>query len=656
MKRIVYILLFIATLLGFSACQDDDVINTYVPDVPNYAFEPSGTTTMRVTEIESGSALLTFNELDFVSHYIIEVSKSIGFSDNNTLSIVSTESTYRLFFDDHSTLFARVKAIAQNGMSYATSEVQKIEGKYAIYHAGDDFNLGTTTGWSVQHGELESDYHSLIVQPIGNEPISLSKTFSVNPDEATYFQIRFITKNTESTISVSLEVNNTFYPVVSDIKQIQRGYIRYNLDSLNLSQITDVTVHIQSEGHNRGFQLDYVKFISEKEHVAMSEMINSEMENQYNELSIDHNQLIISNDQEPTVVATPSTEVDFDPMKLPILEIVLSGYLPRDTFKLAITNSNDEVLYETETLYIQNENGKFSYNLVELGITEKDLYTISYELSSNRVLIQTMQLVGESDLSFDVVQGEWINGVSAFIDENNVIRLKESTIYNYGDIRKQVTVDLGTTPIVFFDVVSITGAWAVKVIPEGASSDIYVARDNNKAGKVAFDLSQILQSQDITTFTFEIFVIGGFAADQTAALVMNPITFGDALNIVSNTSDEVISKVTYDIGVINLDDFGYIYIDIEHVATNSMWKLYIVNLDNDRRYEMKTMLERKYPHRYYRSKEGRYVYDIKTITELSGEHNIGIMIEVIGNGGSLTINDIVFTSNKNIPSKNNSAY
>lgn len=141
MKRIVYILLFIATLLGFSACQDDDVINTYVPDVPNYAFEPSGTTTMRVTEIESGSALLTFNELDFVSHYIIEVSKSIGFSDNNTLSIVSTESTYRLFFDDHSTLFARVKAIAQNGMSYATSEVQKIEGKYAIYHAGDDFNL-----------------------------------------------------------------------------------------------------------------------------------------------------------------------------------------------------------------------------------------------------------------------------------------------------------------------------------------------------------------------------------------------------------------------------------------------------------------------------------------------------------------------------------
>ncbi|MDI6452810.1 hypothetical protein [Peloplasma aerotolerans] len=656
MKKIVYMILMVLSLFSLAACQESETNETYIPDVPNYQFEPSGDTSVVITEIESGSALLSFNELDRVSHYVVEVSKDIQFNKNSTVTIVALESQYRLFFDDHVTLYTRATAIAENGKTYGISEIQKIESKYAIYHTGDDFNLGTTTGWSVVNGKVESDFHSLIVQPTGEGTTEISKTFEINPEDADFFQIRFLTKNTHSKISVTLIHDDQSYPVAVDMEQIQRGYLRYDLSEMNLAGLSNVTVHIKSEGNNRGFHLDYVKFIQEEEHEFISPMIEREMSNIYNELLIQNNKLIIRNDSEPTVIATPSTEVEFDPNELPILEMILTDYQPRDTIKLTITNSLDEVVYETETLFIQNVNGKLSFNLFELGLIEKDMYTISYVLSSDRVVISSMQLVGESELSFDVVHGEWVDGFSAYIDQDNVIRLKETTIYNYGDIRKQVTVDLDQTPIVFFDVVSVTGAWAVKVIPDGASSDIYVARDNSKTGKVAYDISQILQAQGTTTFTFVVFVIGGFAADQSAALVMNPIRFGNALNIISNTSDEVISQVTYEVGDINLNDIGYIYIDVDKISSGAMWKLYVVNLENNRRYEMRTLLERKYPQRYFRSKEGRYIYDIKAITELEGIQNLGIMIEVIGNDGSVEINDILFTTNKNIPSKNNSSY
>lgn len=656
MKKITYLILMALSLMTLSACVNKGKDDPYVPDVPNYQFEPSGKTTLAISEIESGSALLSFNELERVSHYVVEVSKDLQFNENSTLSIVALEKTHRLFFDDNVTLFARATAIAQNGKAYGVSETKKIESKYAVYHTGDDFSLGTTTGWTIENGIMESDFHSLIVQPAGTEAIQLTKTFQINATEADYFQIRFLTKNTHAKISVTLAYNNVSYPVVANLEQVERGYIRYDLSNLNLSGLGEVTVQIRSEGNNRGFQLDYVKFIKEGTHKPMPSMITSSMVNQYNQLTIRDNKLVIANDLEPTIVVTPSSEVDFDPAELPILEMTLTNYLPRDTIKLTIANSLDEIVYETETLYIQNLNGKLTLNLFDLGIITQDTYTISYSLSADRILIADMKLVGESELSFDVVYGDWVDGVSAVITPQNVIKLKESTIYNYGEIRKQVTVDLGQTPIVFFDVVSVSGAWAVKVIPEGASSDIYVHRDNSIPGKFAYDLSQILQSQDVTTFTFEVFVIGGFAADQSAALVMNPIRFGNALNIISNISTEVVSQVTYEVGEINLDDMGYIYIDVAQVSVGAMWKLFVVNLDNNRRYEMKTSLERKYPQRYFRGKEGRYVYNMKEITSLEGIQNFAVVIEVVGNGGHVEINDIAFTSNKNIPSKNNSVY
>lgn len=656
MKKMFLMILMTLSLFVFMGCQETDNIETYVPDVPDFVFDPSGTTSLAVSEVESGSALLTFNELDRVSHYVVEVSKNIQFSENATVSIVTTENPYRLFFDDNVALYTRVTAIAQNGQAYNVSSVQKIESKYASIYTGDDFTLGTTTGWMALNAKIESDFHSLIVQPLGTETIELSKTFQINASEVDFFQIRFLTKNTLSKLSVSLIHQNTSYPVKVDMERIERGYIRFDLSSMNLVGLNEITVHIKSEGNNRGFQLDYVRFLKEETHTFVVPMIERTMANIYNEISIHDNKLRVQNDLEPTIVVTPSTEVEFDPLTLPILEIVMTNYIPRDTIQLTITNSLDQIVYQSDTLYIQNLNGKLSLNLVDLGITTKDLYTIGYLLSSNRVLISTMQLVGESELAFDVVYGDWVDGVSAYINQNNEIRLKETTIYNYGDIRKQVTVDLNATPIVFFDVVAVTGAWAVKVIPDGASSDIYVARDNSKTGKVAYDLSQILQADGLTTFTFEIFIIGGHMADQSAALVMNPITFGNALNIISNTSDEVISQITYEVGSLNVDDLGYLTIDVARVSSGTMWKLYIVNLDNGRRYEMRTLLERKYPQRYFRSKEGRYVYDIKAITGLEGILNVGIMIEVIGNGGSVDINDIVFTTNKNIPSQNNSSY
>ncbi|MFA5692813.1 MAG: hypothetical protein WC907_04270, partial [Acholeplasmataceae bacterium] len=338
------------------------------------------------------------------------------------------------------------------------------------------------------------------------------------------------------------------------------------------------------------------------------------------------------------------------------LIIDIKDYIPRDTFKLTIYNSNNDELYDSGTMYIQNFGGKFSLNLIDLGITTKDTYTFSYLLNSNKAIIESMQLVGESNLTVDVNKSGWQDGVSAYIDQNNVIRLKENTIYNYGEIRKKMTIDLGETPIIFFDIESLSGAWAVKVIPENASSDIYVIRDNDSDEKKSANLAQILQSHGVTTFTLEIFVIGGSAADQNARLKLNPISFGNLLSIVSNTSDEVISSVSLDIGEINVDDLGYIFININKLSKGAEWRLYLLDKSTNRKYEMKTYLEGKYPQRYNRAKVGQYIYDIKQITELSEVLDLEIIIEVIGNNAVMEINNIDFTSNNNIPTKNNSSY
>ena len=646
-------LLFTLALTGCEKKESEEggSDNTFTP--PDWSGNVSGKTTFTVSDVESGSAMINIGEAEGSDHYLIEVCQYDDFKESLTKKIYTQDQNYRLWFDDNSSLYVRATAISASGKAYDVSDAQLIEGKNAKIVAVDDFRSGgELTGWTLENLSGKSDFHSAVVQSttMSGSSASMKKTFSVDFDVAEIFEIKFQTKNSESAIDVTLKSGAKTLDVVKGLTVVEEGYLRGDLESMGLSGMQDVEVCITVTGSNRGFQLDYVRFITESDHVATTAFLNNTMQNQYNEIAVTEKGLEIQNDAEPTVIDAPSVDVNFNPAELTMLEITLEGYRPIDTFTVRIKDINGQVLLE-DTKNAQSVGGKLSYNLYEdYAITEEGQYNFSYEVSNERVEVTKMQLVGEGDESVAVTQdNNWTNGASAYINENNEIRLKEGVIYNYGDINKEITVNLDVNPIVFFDVAEVSGAWAVKVVPEGASGDIRLTPDSSTTGVSAYDLRSVISGTGEMKIKFVVFVIGSSAADQNCYVKMNPIKFGNAISVIPEKTDEVVSSVTYDLGQVNLDDFGFITINVAELSKGGSWKLYLVDNATNRTYEMKTILENKYPLRYFRTKEGKYVYDINNIMKLTGVQDLSVKLTLTGNSATATIGDVKLTSNNNIP-------
>lgn len=657
--KLLNILVMIGAMIILVACtneQDSDVL-PYVPKLPEYSESPDIKLNLEVTQIESGSALLKTEDKSDAAYYVFEVSAFEKFPDLYTQKLTSLTSEYRLFFDDNSKLYVRAYAVTHSGYAYKNSDTKVILSKYASHVVLDNFSDTDIEDWDVKGARIQSDFHSLIVNPTEiNTPVKISKTYLVDFDLAEIFEIKLATKNIDSQIKITLDIGDNSYEVVSHMATITKGYIRFNLETLHLEGNHPVKVTIISEGQNRGFQVDYIRFIYEREHQTTFPFITNNLDSNYNQIEVKNYSLNIKNDPEPTVSRDPNVEVNFNPSELPFLEISLTDYRPSDTLSLVIRNGLQEEVYSMQEAFIQNHQGAFSINLTAYDITEEDVYTITYILSHERVQVQSMQLVGASDVTVDVTKANnWVDGFGARMTDDNKIVLKP-TIYAYGDIRKTLTVDLGATPIIFFDVEAVSGQWAVKVIPEGAVSDMYVAPDNSNTGISSFNIANILGAHEVTTFTLELFIIGSGPNDLNAFVQMNPIKFGNALSIVSEIPEGVESTVSYHVEGLNIDDVGYVYIDIELLTPKASWRLYLVDSESNRRFEMKTSLERKYTQRYSRTKSGKYIYDIKEITGLSGVRNFEVVIILYGNHSEANVHNIVFTHNNNIPTASHSGY
>ena len=60
-------------------------------------------------------------------------------------------------------------------------------------------------------------------------------------------------------------------------------------------------------------------------------------------------------------------------------------------------------------------------------------------------------------------------------------------------------------------------------------------------------------------------------------------------------------------------------------------------------------MENKYPLRYFRTKEGKYVFDIGNAMKLDGEQELSVRLTVTGNSARAIIRDVSLTDNNNIP-------
>lgn len=656
MKKLLSVItsLFLAGVIvfSFSGCNKVKTDGREV-EIPDFNYEVSGKTELVVSDIESGSAMLTIGEKDNAASYLYEVSKYNNFDKAVTKEIRSENREKRIWFDDNSKLYVRATAIASNGKCYGVSDVSEIAANSVEIIAQDDFRKGGDITWTLEGCRAKSDFHSAVIQSttMATDLSLMKKTFTVDMSAAEIFEIRFQTKNTMSSISVKLNIAGNTVDVVKNMEVLSEGYIRKNLNGLNLSGSQQVEVVIESKGLYKGFQLDYVRFIKENAYIENKAFMDNTFVNEFNTYTVNTSGISIINDAEPTVTALPSVDVNFSPLDLPILEIGMAEYRAIDTITISIKDINGTVKASMGPVNIQNAGGKLSYNLFnDYGITEEGQYNFSYQVSNDRVEVTKMQLIGEGANQVAVTKdNNWNDGPSAFINNLNEIRLKQGVIYNYGDINKVISVDMSNNPIVFFNVTAVSGSWAVKVIPEGATSDIRLTPDSKKTGKTAFDLRSVISEEGTTNVKFIIFIIGANAGDQTCYLKMDPIRFGNSMSIIPEKTDKVVSKMTYSVNDLSIDDTGFITVDIVSLSEGSLWKLYIIDNGTNRTYELKTALERKFPARYFRTKTGKYVYDINEITKMTGTVNITIKLVIIGDSATATVRDITITNNNNIP-------
>ena len=259
-------------------------------EIPDWGTTATGKTELSVSGVESGSATLKVNN-EGCDHYLFEVSRYSAFAPELTKKIYSQKSEYKLFFDDNSKLFVRATAVLPSGSAYGVSDTQTIEGKSVQIAAQDDFREGgALIGWELVNLKAKSDFHSAVVQSTttAGDSASMKKTFSVDLDAADIFEIKFQTKNSESEIDVLLHAADKTIEAVKDMTVVEEGYIRADLSALGLTGVQDIQVEIISTGLNRGFQLDYVRFLSEGEHIAATAFLENEYTNQYNQISVEN--------------------------------------------------------------------------------------------------------------------------------------------------------------------------------------------------------------------------------------------------------------------------------------------------------------------------------------------------------------------------------
>lgn len=609
----------------------------------------NGKVKLSVSDVSHNSAILSFGGK--YDHYILNVSEYTDMSGFDR--IIVTEEDYTLYFDDGQVLYVNCYGIDENGNSSNLSETIQIEGLNAEVVAKETFDSGKTDGWTVNGGSVKSDYFSGQFTPSQRDadtPLVAEKTFSLTT-AATEFEIRFVTKNANSTIDVTVSANGKTIEVVSGKKVLSEGSIYASLDTLfdQNGSGADVTVRIVSAGVDKGFSIDYLRFVNISQHTDVTAFLENNFQSTWGENKIVDGNLVIVNDKVPTAISQPSVDVTFDPMELTTLDVQFEGYRVVDTARITISDWQGKTIADTGDFSVAINDGKFTYEVTkDFGLTKKDKYTIAYYVSNDRVKVSKMSLLGKNGGTIDIAkQNGVVDGNNAYINDAGEIRLKNGTIYNYGEVRKTITVDLDANPIVFVDVAELKGAWSVKLIPEGTEGDIRLSADTSRTGVFVYDLRNALSFSGKGNVTFCFYVIGSAAGDQQCYVKIPSVTFGNSVDLVAEKNDCVISQTKYSLGRVNLANAPFLHINVSDISAGASWKICVKDA-NGKKWELRTVSERKYNSKYCRSKRGHYVFDVSEITGLIGLQQLEIVIEVVGNSAQCAVGNVYFSGNNSL--------
>ena len=214
-------------------------------------------------------------------------------------------------------------------------------------------------------------------------------------------------------------------------------------------------------------------------------------------------------------------------------------------------------------------------------------------------------------------------------------------------MRKTIPVDLDANPIVFVDVAELKGAWSVKLIPEGTEGDIRLSADTSRTGVFVYDLRNALSFSGKGNVTFCFYVIGSAAGDQQCYVKIPSVTFGNSVDLVAEKNDCVISQTKYSLGRVNLANAPFLHINVSDISAGASWKICVKDA-NGKKWELRTVSERKYNSKYCRSKRGHYVFDVSEITGLIGLQQLEIVIEVVGNSAQCAVGNVYFSGNNSL--------
>lgn len=208
----------------------------------------------------------------FIS-YELQVNRSNNFDSNAVITYYSVDGNFTDFHYDGETRYYRARAIDESGNATAYTEVSYITASNITIHAWDDFNK--ITGWTQNNIDFKTEGRLGILNPLENKTSydvsSISKVFNAIPvQDGAIFEFFPYSKASMAVWSLYIEIGTEKYYLVDKANEILKPVYRFKIDEIikayggivPLGSVS-VKVTLEVEGHNRGFAVDSIRFITE---------------------------------------------------------------------------------------------------------------------------------------------------------------------------------------------------------------------------------------------------------------------------------------------------------------------------------------------------------------------------------------------------------
>ena len=662
--------------------------------------------TITLEEMESNWARIKVSASG-ADHYRFAVSSWPGFDKFTTQYKITDREEMILYFEENSKLYVKVYAYDASGNQYKESNVLTFESDGVLIGAEDDFSYtlpeagSSVGGWvgtaQVYDGDVilsvdqqeHIDYptegfskprgYMAVYKPdyFGKDVDTFTKDFGkVDITKYNYFDFQPYTKNNGSQFSLQLKIGDgEFVTLLDKVSHFDKNLYRFDLSEVtDLTGEQNVTVRMISEGYNRGFAIEKMRFVKPEDYSDAYALTSLNYTTDAKCEKTDAGLVITNPDEIPA--KTEFVLDKFDPTLYTSLEITYSGMTAEQNgfvgayVELYLGEGTDGAPVYTKTVGTLRQEAieiEIGSGAGQANLTEESVYTLVVEFRRGTTVVDNIEVgsirlkgvnadtttegynpatgyvdaVRVTDGNFVAVNG-WNTVNQAFVNPKDGYIYNDNPNVGYSSItRRNVAVNIDKTPIIRFSVSGIKEGsyWSFGLNDGTLATDIALVSTSNQTGVFEFDLKDVFNRSGNIMLVIEFYVIHDRTTDLTKGVKFDGFAFVEGRHLYDDVYQTPLTETVSDAFALNTSVTPYVSVDIATLTYGSTWLMYLVDEDGNK-YELKNELEQVYGKMYYRKKAGAYKYDLREILPESLQNKdvtMQLMIMLDGNGSQMQI-------------------